>query len=104
MYTAPMNGAERSAPLQETAGTVSRALASLTDRLIWPYCLPRIADMCLESVGAHEAYIRCATRNGANLILSDLYDRLARLLGHNLANGTARDHTSRDRDGEIISV
>ena len=57
-----------------------------------------------EVVGAHEAFMRCATRNGANLILSGLYDRLARLLGHNLANGTVRDHTLRDRDGEIISV
>ena len=28
------------APLQEIAETVSRALAYLTDRLIWPYCLP----------------------------------------------------------------
>ena len=35
MYTAPMYGrAERSAPLQEIAETVSRALACLTDRLI----------------------------------------------------------------------
>ena len=44
--------------------------------------------MCLElreeTVGAHETYIRCAKRNGANLILSGLYDRRARLLGHSL--------------------
>ena len=88
MYIAPMYGAERSAPLQEIAEAVSRALACLTDRLIWPYCLPLMASMCLELseeiVGAHEAYIRCAKRNGANLILSRLYDRLARLLGHSL--------------------
>ena len=88
MYTAPMNGAERSAPLQEIAEAVSRALACLTDRLIWPYCLPLMAERCLklhnEIVGAHEAYIRCATRNGAYLILPGLYDRLARLLGNSL--------------------
>ena len=64
--------------------------------------------MCLELreeiVGAHKAYIRCATRNGAYLILPGLYDRLAWLFGHNLANGTVRDHTSKDRDGKIISV
>ena len=69
---------------------------------------PLMAEMCLElregNFGAHEAYIRCATRNGAYLILPGLYDRLDRLLGHRLANGTVRDHTLRDRDGEIISV
>ena len=48
MYTALMYGAERSAPLQEIAETVSRALACLIDRLIWPYCLPLMAEMCLE--------------------------------------------------------
>ena len=64
-----------------------------------------MAEMCLELreeiVGAHGAYVRCATRNGANFILPGLYDRLARLLGHNMANGIVRDHPPpRDRDGE----
>ena len=109
-YTAPMYGAERSAPLQEIVGTVSRALACLADRLIWPCCLPLMAEMCLklreDFWGAHEACIRCATHNGANLILSGLYDRLARLLGQNLANGTVRDHPPRNRFGnsKIASV
>ena len=46
------------------------------------------AERCLklhnEIDGAHGAYIRCAKRNGANLILSGLYDYLARLLGNSL--------------------
>ena len=109
MYTALMYGAERSAPLQEIAETVSRALTCLTDRLIWPYCLPlMMAEMCLklheEIDGAHEACIRCAEHNGANLILSGLYDRLARLLGGSLLG--ERDHTPRNRfgNGEVILV
>ena len=104
-----MYGAERGAPLQESAETVSHALACLTDRLIWPYCLPLMAEMCLELreeiVGAaHEAYIRCAKCNGANLILSGLYDRLARLLEHSLLK--ERDHIPINCFGnsEIISV
>ena len=48
------------APLQEIAETVSRALAYLTDRLIWPYCLPAKAEQCLklheEIERAHEVY------------------------------------------------
>jgi len=35
---------------------------------------------------------------------SALYDRLARLLGHNLANGTVRDHTRRDTYTEQQAV
>ena len=47
LYTAPLcGGAGRSAPLQDIAETVSRALACLTDRLTWPYCLPLMADWC----------------------------------------------------------
>ena len=73
-----------------------RALAYLTDRLIWPYCLPLMAERFLEYEeieGAHEAYRRCAERNAANLILSGLHDHLARLLGKSLFE--ARDHTPR---------
>ena len=98
----------RSAPLQEIAETVSRALAHLTDRLIWSYCLPLMAKRCISlhyEIGlAHEAYIRCAERNGANRIRSDLLDRLARLLGNSLLD--ERDHTPRSRSGnnEVISV
>ena len=112
LYTAPLRGAVRSAPLQEIAETVSRALTCLTDRLIWPYCLPLMAEKCLELHeeidGAHEAYIRCAKRNAANLILSGLHDRLARLLGNSLLG--ERDHTPRRMDrnyrftNEVISV
>ena len=65
MYTGPTYGAERSAPLQEIAETVSRALTCMTDRLIWPYCLPLMAEMCLELYeeidGAHEAEPRAMT-------------------------------------------
>ena len=54
--------AVRCAPLQEIAESVSRALAYLTDRLIWPYCLPLMADRCMmlhyEIEWAHEAYMR----------------------------------------------
>ena len=39
--------AVRLASLHETAETVSRALAYLTDRLSWPYCLPGTAGQCL---------------------------------------------------------
>ena len=104
--------AVRSAPLQEIAETVSRALAYLIDRLIWPYCLPLMAERCLELheeiEGTHEAYMRCAKRNAANLILSDPHGRLSRLLGNSLLR--ARDHTPREMDrifrctGEIIPV
>ena len=66
------------------AETVSRALTCMADRLIWPYCLQLMAVKCLELHeeigGAHEAHVRYAKRSGANLILSGLYDRLARLL------------------------
>ena len=97
---------ELTAPLQEIAAKVSRALACLTDRLRWPYCLPLMAEMCLdlreEIVGVHEAYRRCVTYNDANPILPGLYNRLAQLLGHSVL--AVRDHTPRDRDGEIISV
>ena len=108
LYIAPLCGAERSAPLQEIAETVRRALACLTDRLIWPYCLPLMAERCLklhnEIDGAHGAYVRCAKRNGANLILSGLYGRLAWLLVNSLLG--ERDHTPRNRFGnnEVISV
>ena len=85
LYAAPLRGAVCSAPLQESAKTVSRALACLTDRLIWPYCMPLMEERCLklhnEIDGAHGAYMRCAKRNGANHIRSGLHDRLARLLG-----------------------
>ena len=98
LYTAPLlRGAVRSAPLQEIAKTVSRALACLTDRLIWPYCLPLMAEKSVELHeeidGAHEGYIRCAERNAANLILSGLHNHLARLLGNSLLE--ARDHPPR---------
>ena len=112
LCAASLRGAVRSTPLQEIAGTVSRALAYLTDRLIWPYCLPLMAERCLELheeiEGAHEAYMRCAKRDAANLILSDLHDRLARLLGNSLLR--ERDHTPREMDhnfrctGEITPV
>ena len=50
-----------------------------------------------EVEGAHEAYIRCAKRDAANLILSGLHDRLARfLLGNSLFG--ERDHTPRRMD------
>ena len=91
---------------------MSRALACLTDRLIWPYCLPLKAEQCLELheriESAHEVYQRYAKRNAANFILSDLHDDLARLLGNRLLD--ERDHTPIERDlnfrytGEIISV
>ena len=71
-----------------------------------------MAERCLELHGeieeAHAAYMRCAKRNAANLILSDLHDRLARLLGNSLLR--VRDHTPREMDrnfrctGEIIPV
>ena len=109
---ASLRCAVRCAPVQEIAETVSRALAYLTDRPIWPYCLPLMAERCLELhkeiAGAHEAYMRCAKRDAANLILSDLHDRLARLLGNSLLR--ERDHTPREMDhnfrctGEIIPV
>ena len=96
-----MYGAERSAPLQEIAETVSHALTCLTGRLIWPHCLPLMAEMCLELHeeidGAHEVYIRCTKRNGANLIVSGLYDHLVRLLGGSLLG--ERDHPHRNRFG-----
>ena len=72
-----------------------------------------MAEMCLELrkeiAGAHEAYIRFATHNGANLILFLASTTIAwlgcfLLLGQNLANGTVRDQPPRDRDGEITSV
>ena len=98
----PLRGAVRSAPLREIAETVSRALAYLTYRLIWPYCLPLMAERCMipryEIEWAHEAHIRCAERNGANRIRSDLHDRLvARLLGSSLLD--ERDHNPRNRSG-----
>ena len=66
------------APLQEIAETVSRALAYLTDRLIWPYCLPAKADQCLalhEKIErAHVVYQRYAKHNAANFMLSELHD------------------------------
>ena len=112
LCAAPVRGAVRCAPLQEIAETVSRALAYLTDRLIWPYCLPLMAERCLELheeiEEAHEAYRRCAERNAANPILSGLHDHLARLLGNSLLE--VRDHTPRQMDrnfrctGEIIPV
>ena len=81
LYAAPLRGAVRSAPLQEIAETVSRALTCLKDRLIWPYCMPLMAENFLELheeiEGAHEVYIRYAERNAANPILSDLHDHLA---------------------------
>ena len=51
---ASLRCAVRCAPLQEVAETVSRALAYLTDRLIWPYCLPLMAESCLELYEAIE--------------------------------------------------
>ena len=58
LCAAPLRGAVRSAPLREIAETVSRALAYLTDRLIWPYCLPLMAERCSELYeeieGAHD--------------------------------------------------
>ena len=91
------------APLQEIAETVSRALAYLTDRLIWPYCLPAKAEQCLELheriESTHEVYQRYAEANAANFILSDLHDDLARLLGNSLLN--ERDHTPM---GKKISI
>ena len=108
LCAASLRGAVRCAPLQEIAETVSRALTYLTDRLIWPYCLPLMAERFMmlhcEIELAHGAYVRCAERNAANLILSDLHDRLARLLGNSLLD--ERDHTPRNRSGnnEVISI
>ena len=108
LCAAPLRGAVRSAPLQEIAETVSRALAHLTDRLIWPYCLPLMAERFMmlhyEIEWAHGAYIRSAERNCVNRICSDLHDRPARLLGNSLLD--ERDHTPRSRSGnnEVISV
>ena len=48
LCAAHLRCAVRCAPLQEIAETVSRALAYLTDRLIWPYCLPLMAERDLE--------------------------------------------------------
>ena len=68
----------RLASLQETAETVSRALAYLTDRLSWPYCLQVTADQCLELYEkierAHVVYQRYAKRHAANFMLSVLHD------------------------------
>ena len=100
------------APLQEITETVSRALAYLIDRLIWPYCLPAKADKCLalhEKIErAHVVYQRYAKHSAANFMHSELHDNLARLLGNSLLD--ERDHTPMERDdnfrytGEIISV
>ena len=53
---------------------MSHALAYLTDRLIWPYCLPLMAERCLELHeeidGVHKAYQRYAKHNAANPIAS----------------------------------
>ncbi len=91
---------------------MSRALAYLTDRLIWPYCLPAKAEQCLELheriESTHSVYQHYAEANAANFILSDLHDNLARLLGNSLLN--ERDHTPMEKDlnwrdtGEIVSV
>ena len=107
-----LRAAVRLASLQEIAETVSRALAYLTDRLSWPYCLPVTADQCLalhEKIErAHVVYQRYAKRNAANFMLSELHDDLARLLGNRLLS--ERDHTPMEKDlnlrdtGEIISL
>ena len=112
LCAASLRCAVRCASLQEIAETVSRALAYLTDRLIWPYFLPLMAERCLklheEIEWAHEAYMRCTERSAANRILYDLHDRLTRLLCDSLLD--ERDHIPRamDRDfrcaGEIIPV
>ena len=84
---------------------MSRALANLTDRLIWPYCLPLMEERCLELHeevdGAHEAYQRYAKHNAANPIASDLHDHLllARLLGGSLLG--FRDHPPRRLDCNV---
>ena len=105
-----LRAAVRLASLREIAETVSRALAYLTDRLIWPYCSPLMTIVYLETYDeieeAHETYMRCARRNTTNPILSGLHDRLARLIEKSLR---ARDHTPRRMDhlrgtGEIIPV
>ena len=112
LCAAHLRCAVRCAPLQEIAETVSRALAYLTDRLIWPYCLPAKAEQCLklhEKIErAHEVYQRYAKHSAAHPIASDLHDRLTRLLDGSLLD--ERDHTPRERDcnfrytGEIIPV
>ena len=104
-----LRAAVRLASLQEIAETVSRALAYLTDRLMWPYCPPLMAIIYLENYDeieeAHETYMRCAKRNTAKPTPSGLHDRLARLIEKSLR---ARDHTPRRMDhnlrgtGEII--
>ena len=71
LCAAPVRAAARCAPLQEIAETVNRALAYLTDRLIWPYyCLPLMAERFMmlhyEIEWAHKAHVRCAERNAAN--------------------------------------
>ena len=62
------------APLQEIAETVSRALAYLTDRLSWPYCLQVTAYQCVELYDnierAQIVYQRYAKRHAANKMLS----------------------------------
>ena len=71
-----LRAAVRLASLQETAETVSRALAYLTDRLSWPYCLQVTAYQCVELYDkierAHLVYQRYAKRHVANKMLSVL--------------------------------
>ena len=72
LCAAHLRCAVRCAPLQEIAETVSRALAYLTDRLIWPYCLPAKAEQCLKlhrrdapHGQAHPRLAECARHPGA---------------------------------------
>ena len=112
LRAAPVRGAARCAPLQEIAETVNRALAYLTDRLTWPYCMPLMAEMCLglhERIVSTHGWIQLYAEGGAaHPIVSMLHEDLARLLGDSLLD--VRDDTPRamDRDGrrtgEIIPV
>ena len=106
LCAAHLRCAVRCAPLQEIAETVSRALEYLTDRLVWPYCSPLMAERLMmlhhEIELAHEAYMRCAWRSATNRILPDLHDRLTRLLGDSLLEHGYDDDDEYKDDNEDI--
>ena len=76
LCAAPVRGDVRCAPLQEIAETVSRALAYLTERLLWNCCSllmeERLMMLHHDIEVAHKTYTLCAWRNASNHILSEL--------------------------------